>query len=70
LGGTYSEPIPAILKKLSDPEAARGLDLEAFNQWVYADVFRQPLSDPWLGLAPEDVYAALPASTRTSPSSR
>ena len=55
---------PAILKKLSDPEAVRGLDLEAFNQWVYEDVFRTPLSDPWLGLAPENVYVALPASTR------
>lgn len=57
---------PAILKKLSDPLEAPGRDLEAFNQWVYEDVFRQPLSDPWLGLAPEDVYAALPASTRTA----
>jgi hypothetical protein len=57
---------PAILKKLSEPGAARGLDLEAFNQWVYEDVFRQPLSDPWLGLAPEDVYAALPASSRAA----
>lgn len=56
---------PAILKKLSDLAEARSLDLEAFNQWVYEDVFRQPLSDPWLGLAPEDVYVALPASTRT-----
>lgn len=55
---------PEILEKLSDPEAALVGDLESFNQWVYENVFRQPLSDPWLGLAPEDVYAALPASTR------
>lgn len=61
---------PAILRKLSDVREVVALDLEELNQWVYEDVFRQPLSDPWLGLAPEDVYAALPASTRTSPSSR
>jgi hypothetical protein len=57
---------PAILRKLSDPVEVLGRDLEAFNQWVYEDVFRQPLSDPWLGLAPEDVYAALPASSRAA----
>ncbi len=58
---------PAILRKLSDPRERSGLDLEAFNQWVYEDVFRTPLSDPWLGLAPADVYVALPDSTRTAP---
>jgi hypothetical protein len=58
---------PAILRQLSDPGATGDLDLEAFNEWVYEEVFRTPLSDPWLGLAPEDVYAALPASTRTGP---
>ena len=56
---------PAILRRLSDPKERTALDLEAFNQWVYEDVFRTPLSDPWLGLAPEDVYVALPESTRT-----
>jgi hypothetical protein len=57
---------PAILKVLSVPGVQAGLDLETFNQWVYEDVFRTPLSDPWLGLAPKDVYGALPASTRTA----
>ena len=57
---------PAILRELSDPEKNQGLDLEAFNEWVYAEVFLAPLSDPWMGLAPEDVYVALPASTRTA----
>ncbi len=55
---------PEILKKLSDPQIRRSLDLEAFNQWVYEEVFQTPLSDPWLGLAPDDVYVALPESTR------
>lgn len=57
---------PAILQKLIDPDKRHGSDLEAFNLWVYEEVFRTPVSDPWLGLAPEDVYAALPASTRTA----
>jgi hypothetical protein len=26
---------------------------------VYAELFLSPLNDPWLGLAPADVYAAL-----------
>ncbi len=58
---------PAILKRLMDPEVQNDFELEAFNQWVYEEVFRTPLSDPWLGLAPEDVYVALPESTRTTP---
>ncbi|MFL6237580.1 MAG: hypothetical protein ACJ76N_30960 [Thermoanaerobaculia bacterium] len=57
---------PAILKALSDPKVQAGLELETFNRWVYEDVFRTPLSDPWLGLAPKDVYGALPASARTA----
>jgi len=57
---------PAILKKLIDPETRKDFNLEAFNQWIYADVFQTPLSDPWLGLAPADVYGALPASARTA----
>jgi hypothetical protein len=56
---------PAILGKLRDPKVMKDFDLEAFNLWVYEDVFKTPLSDPWLGLAPADVYGALPASTRT-----
>jgi hypothetical protein len=56
---------PAILLKLSDPEVVKSFDLEAFNLWLYENVFRTPLTDPWLGLAPDDVYGALPASART-----
>jgi hypothetical protein len=59
---------PAILKKLIDPKERKRLELEAFNEWVYEEVFRAPLSDPWMGLAPEDVYVALPAATRTAAS--
>jgi hypothetical protein len=56
---------PAILKKLGDPETLKSFDLEAFNLWVYEEVFRTPVSDPWLGLAPKDVYTALPAKPQT-----
>jgi hypothetical protein len=33
--------------------------LEALNERVYAELFLTPRSDPWLGLVPEDAYAAL-----------
>jgi len=35
-------------------------DVDALNERVYADLFLTPSSDPWLGLAPRDVYTALP----------
>ena len=35
-------------------------DLETLNTRVYAELFRTPRSDPWLGLLPPNVYAALP----------
>jgi hypothetical protein len=34
-------------------------DVNALNEWVYAELFLTPSSDPWLGLAPRDVYTAL-----------
>ncbi|HEX6962068.1 MAG TPA: hypothetical protein VF175_09395, partial [Lacipirellula sp.] len=33
--------------------------IDAFNEKVYAELFLTPSSDPWLGLAPADVYTAL-----------
>lgn len=40
--------------------ASRGVpDLAAFNERVYAQLFLTPSSDPWLGLAPAEVYAVL-----------
>jgi hypothetical protein len=36
-----------------------GEDLEAFNTRVYADIFKTPDSDRWLGLYTTDVYTAL-----------
>jgi len=34
-------------------------DVDALNERVYAELFLTPSSDPWLGLAPGDVYMAL-----------
>jgi hypothetical protein len=36
--------------------------IEELNERVYAELFLTPSSDPWLGLAPPDVYTALPNS--------
>jgi hypothetical protein len=37
-----------------------GMEVEGFNERVYAQLFLTPSSDPWLGLAPADTYTALP----------
>jgi hypothetical protein len=42
-------------------------DFDALNEWVYADLFLTPSSDPWLGLAPRDVYTALENDGRSEP---
>jgi len=34
-------------------------DLDRLNQRVYAELFLTPNDDPWLGLAPDDAYAAI-----------
>jgi hypothetical protein len=36
------------------------LPFAELNAWVYAEVFRTPASDPWLGLRPTAVYTGLP----------
>ncbi len=38
---------------------SRTADYDSLNEWVYAELFLTPSSDPWLGLAPTDVYTAL-----------
>lgn len=40
-------------------------NVDALNEWVYAELFLTPNSDPWLGLAPNDVYSALDQDGRT-----
>jgi hypothetical protein len=34
-------------------------EVDALNERVYAELFLTPSSDPWLGLAPGNVYTAL-----------
>lgn len=38
---------------------AETANVDSLNEWVYATLFLTPSSDPWLGLAPPDVYTAL-----------
>jgi hypothetical protein len=35
------------------------VDLDAFNEKVYAELFLTPSTDPWLGLNPDDVFTGL-----------
>jgi hypothetical protein len=41
--------------------------VDVLNEWVYATLFLTPSADPWLGLAPRDVYTALDNDGRTEP---
>jgi hypothetical protein len=45
--------------------AAVTADVGALNEWVYAELFLTPSNDPWLGLAPPNVYTALENDGRT-----
>lgn len=47
-----------IHERFAGGDAVTG-DVDALNEWVYAELFLTPSSDPWLGLAPADVYTAL-----------
>jgi hypothetical protein len=47
---------PVIYSWLNDIEVT---DIEAFNSRVYAEIFKTPDSDKWLGLYSTDVYTAL-----------
>jgi hypothetical protein len=43
-------------------EGSAPSDVNSLNERVYAELFLTPNSDPWLGLAPADVYTALPSA--------
>jgi hypothetical protein len=47
-----------IHEQFADNSAAT-TDIDTLNEWVYAELFLTPSSDPWLGLAPRGVYTAL-----------
>ena len=42
-----------------DQQRAKPLDIESFNSKVYAELFKTPDSDKWLGLYNTDIYTAL-----------
>jgi hypothetical protein len=44
-----------------------GSDVEAFNSRVYAELFLTPNDDPWLGLAPQDIFSALDSNGLAAP---
>jgi hypothetical protein len=44
-------------------------DLAAFNERVYAQLFFTPSSDPWLGLAPSEVFSVLTPVSGTAAAS-
>lgn len=46
-------------KILARLKAAPTTPVETLNEWVYADLFLTPSSDPWLGLLPKDAVVAL-----------
>lgn len=48
-----------ILAFIAGPAMLRRLSLTAINNWVYSQVFLTPAEDPWLGLAPPDVFSAI-----------
>jgi len=47
-----------ILAQMNDAES-QNWSLAQLNDWVYAQIFLTPNQDPWLGLAPPDVFAAI-----------
>jgi hypothetical protein len=55
-----------IHERFADAQTPQS-DVDALNEWVYAELFLTPSTDPWLGLAPNDVYTALENDGRTAP---
>jgi hypothetical protein len=41
-------------------EGSATRDVDALDERIYAELFLTPHSDPWLGLAPNGIYSALP----------
>jgi hypothetical protein len=53
------------IHELFAEDADATADVDLLNEWVYAELFLTPSSDPWLGLAPPNVYTALENDGRT-----
>jgi hypothetical protein len=55
-----------ILSFLARPNT-QSLSLGQINDWVYAGIFLTPRQDPWLGFAPNDVFAAIDGNGEKQP---
>jgi hypothetical protein len=55
-----------VHERLADSTTG-AMEFDALNEWVYAELFLTPSKDPWLGLAPSDVYTALDGDGRKEP---
>jgi hypothetical protein len=53
-----------ILAFLESPPA-RNYSLSEVNDWVYARIFLTPKDDPWLGLAPQNVFSGIAQNGET-----
>ena len=42
-----------IHERFAEGDPPETADVDALNEWVYAELFLTPSSDPWLGLARE-----------------
>jgi hypothetical protein len=49
---------PQIARRIA--EAKGHIDFATLNEWVYAEVFHTPKSDPWLGMLPRTDFTGLP----------
>ncbi len=52
-----------VHERLAESESGT-MDFDALNEWVYAELFLTPSKDPWLGMAPSDIYSALDSDGR------
>jgi hypothetical protein len=55
-----------VHERLAESESGT-MDFDVLNEWVYAELFLTPSKDPWLGLAPPDIYTALDGDGRIEP---
>lgn len=56
------------LLETKSADAGGALRLEGLTQQIYADAFLTPLDDPFMGLAPPDVFSAIPPSAEKTTS--
>ncbi len=58
---------PKIDDWFAEAAEDHALTYESLTHRIYAEVFLMPLTDPWLGLSPNDQFVALPNGGRLEP---